>query len=418
VHVLYIVQHFASRAAPGGGIRPFETARRLVASGHRVTLLCSANSAGHMQRSDADARAAGIEVIRSPLVYRDGLSYVGRMAVFARYMRWAIPTAKAVSPPDVVFASSTPLTVGEVGRVAAGHHRVPFVFEVRDLWPEVPIVVGALPTPFLRWGARFMARRIYAAAQEVIPLSPGMARVIRDDWGVDAARITVVPNCSDTKLFGTPEVEAQREAFRARMGWQGKLVAIHPGSMGRANGLDYLLDAAKALDAAGERDVEIALVGGGPMRAALEARAKSEGIRAASFHAEMPHRDIPVWLAAADVGLVSFAPLPYLETNSANKFFDTLAAGRPVVLNYGGWMAEVIRETGTGLAADPRSPSSLAEALRMLKRDPLRRQAMGREARALAEARFDRDALVREVERVLVRAVEQAGRASLRRAAV
>jgi glycosyltransferase involved in cell wall biosynthesis len=415
VHVLYIVQHFASREAPGGGIRPFETARRLVESGHRVTLLCSANSAGHMRRSDADARAAGIEVIRSPLVYR-GRSYVERMVVFARYMQWAIRTAKAVARPDVVFASSTPLTVGEVGRVAAAHHRVPFVFEVRDLWPEIPIVLGALPTPFLRWGARFMARRIYAAAQEIIPLSTDMAQVIRDDWRVDPSRITVVPNCSDTKLFGTPEVEAQRESFRARMGWEGKLVAIHAGSMGRVNGLDYLLDAAKALDAAGEREVEIVLLGNGTNRASLEARAKAEGIRAVSFHADVPHRDIPVRLGAADVGLMTVAPIPLLAKNSANKFFDALAAGRPVVLNYGGWMAEVLRETGAGLAADPRSPSSFAEALRALKRDPLRRQAMGRAARALAESRFDRDALVREVERVLVRAVERTGGAPLRRA--
>lgn len=401
MNVLYIVQHFASRSAMRGGVRPYENARRLVASGHAVTLLCG--SYGDTRTSDDEARAAGIQVLRAPVLYGQ-YSYARRMLVFARYMAWALRTAKSLPRPDVVFASSTPLTVGEVGRAAARHHRVPFVFEVRDLWPEIPIVLGALPTPVLRWGARFMARRIYDAATEVVALSPDMARVIRDDWGVDAARITVIPNCSDVDLYATPEVEAQRAAFRSRMGWDGKLVALHAGAMGRVNGLDYVLDAAKLLDAAGERGVEIALLGNGAERPRLEARARDEGIRSVSFHAEVRHRDVPAWLAAADVGLVTVAARPYLETNSANKFFDSLAAARPVLLNYGGWMAEVLRETGAGLAADPRSPASFAEALRALKADPVKRQGMGRAARALAEARYARNALTRHLEQVLVRA--------------
>jgi len=409
VNVLYVVQHFASRSAMRGGVRPFENARHLVASGHRVTLLCG--SLGDTKTSDDEARAVGIHVIRAPVVYGQRLSYARRMAVFARYMAWAIRTAKAVPRPDVVFASSTPLTVGEVGRAAAAHHGVPFVFEVRDLWPEIPIALGALPTPFLRWGARLMARRIYDAAAEVIALSPDMARVIRDDWRVDAARITVIPNCSDIDLYATPQVEAQRAAFRSRMGWNGKLVAVHAGSMGRVNGLDYVLDAAKVLDAAGERNVEIALLGDGSERPRLEARARNEGIRSISFHAEVRHCDVPAWLAATDVGLVTVADMPFLETNSANKFFDSLAAARPVLLNYGGWMAQVLRETGAGLSADPRSPASFADALRSLNADPVRRQAMGRAARGLAESRYAREALTREVERVLARAATSDRRA-------
>ncbi len=405
MNVLYIVQHFSTReSAVRGSIRPFEAARRLIASGHRVTLLCGSH--GDTPQRDDHARAAGIDVIRAPVVYQGG-SYARRIAVFARYMRWAIRTARRVPRPDVVFASSTPLTVGEVGRVAAAHHRVPFVFEVRDLWPEIPIVFGALPTPFLRWGARLMARRIYDAAAEVVALSPDMARVIRDGWGVDAARINVIPNFSDTDEFATHAVEAQREAFRERMGWNGKLVALHAGAMGRVNGLDYVLEAGKALDAAGERDVQIVLLGSGTERRRLEARVRAEGIRSVSFHEPVPRREVPVWLAAADVGLVTVAALPLLETNSANKFFDVLAAARPVLLNYGGWMAGVLRETHAGLSADPRSPSSFADALRTFKGDPVRRQAMGRGARALAESRYTREALTREVERVLVRVVQR-----------
>lgn len=404
MHVLYIVQHFATPSTAGSS-RAFENARRLIRRGHRVTMLC-----GRLERNtdrDVDeARAAGIELHMAPVVYSQKLSYVQRLWVFRRYMKWAVRTGSRLERPDVVFASSTPLTVGDIGRRIAARHGVPFVFEVRDLWPEVPIALGALRLPPLRWMARRMAARTYAAATRVVALSTDMARVI-ETWGVPADRVSVGPNACDIDAFGSAEAEAHRDAERERRGWQGKFVAIHPGAMGRVNGLDYVLDAGKALDRMGEDGIVLALVGEGSERPRLEARIAAEGIRSVAVAPAVPKRTMPAVLAAADVGLVTVADRPYLDTNSANKFFDFLAAGRPIVLNYAGWQASVLGDSGAGVAVSPSDPGALAAALRRLRDEPETRTAMGRSARRLAETQFARERLVDDIERALRSAIEE-----------
>ncbi len=183
INILYIVQHFTTPSSAGSA-RAFENARRLVQRGHRVTMLC-----GRLDRnaeSDlAEAKSVGIDLRMAPILYTQRMSYTRRLIAFRRYMVWAMRTGRQLSRPDVVLASSTPLTVGEIGRKVASHHKVPFVFEVRDLWPEVPITLGALKSPLLRWVARRMAARVYAAADAVVALSPDMARVV-ETWGVDS----------------------------------------------------------------------------------------------------------------------------------------------------------------------------------------------------------------------------------------
>jgi glycosyltransferase involved in cell wall biosynthesis len=143
------------------------------------------------------------------------------------------------------------------------------------------------------------------------------------------------------------------------------------------------------------------------MRPRLEERLRSEGIRSVSIHPPVPKREVPFWVAAADVGVVTVANRPYLEMNSANKFFDALAAARPVLLNYGGWQAEVLRESGAGLAADAAEPASFARALLAMKDDPGRCRAMGLSARRLAETSYDRDLLAKRLEAILRSAVEE-----------
>lgn len=400
MRILYIVQHFAA-PTQAGGARPYENARRLVSRGHEVTLLCGASD--HITDTDlAIVREAGIAIHRAPVEYRSRMSYFQRLMSFRAYMTWATATGKQLPRPDLVFASSTPLTIGEIGRRVAAHHQVPFVFEVRDLWPEVPITLGALNNPLLRWSARRMARRVYAAAQHVVALSPDMRRQIIAAWGVPAERVTVIPNCSDTTFFGSRE---PRERERERLQWDGKFVCTHPGAMGLVNGLDYVLDCARVLDARGVTDILLALVGDGARKPHLAARIAAEGIKSAVLSDPIPKRAMPALLAAADVGLVTVAPLPFLETNSANKFFDFLAAGLPTIVNYGGWQAAELKESGAGLSVDPHDPACLADALIHLRDNPDARTAMGQAARRIAEERFDRDKLVAQLDHVL-RAVQ------------
>jgi glycosyltransferase involved in cell wall biosynthesis len=399
MNILYIVQHFSGPHSSSGS-RPYENARLLVARGHDVTLLC-----GHTEgAADADielAREAGIVIHRAPVCYGHRMSYTRRLLAFHAYMRWAVRTGKACRDPDVIFASSTPLTVGEIGRKVAAHHRVPLVFEVRDVWPEVPIALGALRNPVLRWLAFRMARRVYAASSHIVALSPDMKSMI-ELHGVAPDKISVIPNCSDTAFFGNRE---GRTETRDRYGWAGKFVCIHPGAMGIVNGLDYLLDVAKCLDARDAGDILVALVGGGRLREHLADRIRKERIRSAVLYDPVAKKDMAGLLAGADVGLMSVADRPHLAANSANKFFDFLAAGLPVVLNYGGWKADVLRDSGAGVTCSPQHPAAFAEVLMRLTENSAECERMGRAARLLAESQYDRSLLVGQLENVLLSAV-------------
>jgi glycosyltransferase involved in cell wall biosynthesis len=364
---------------------------------------CCAPGSKHAGPEDIEAaRAAGIQVFQAPIVYSQKLSFARRILAFARYVPWAIRTGCRQPRPDVVYASSTPLTVGEIGRRVARHHRIPFIFEVRDLWPEVPIALGVLKNPLLQWAARRMARKCYRAAAQIVALSPDIKNGILR-WGVEETKVSVVPNCSDPELFGGAQ---DRAAVRRQFGWkEEELVCIHPGAMGIVNGLDALVDCGKALDAQGGANIRIALVGSGALRSHLETRIREEGVQSVSIHDAVCKKEMPALLAAADIGLVTVAAKPGLEANSANKFFDFLAAGLPVVINYGGWQAQVLRESGAGRAAPAGDAEALARILIGLRDDLAVRQQMGRAARRLAVDRYDRGKLVGEIEDVLRRAV-------------
>jgi lipopolysaccharide/colanic/teichoic acid biosynthesis glycosyltransferase/glycosyltransferase involved in cell wall biosynthesis len=395
VRILYVVQHFSG---PNGtsSVRAYEAATRLVRLGHAVTVLCGTFEASDPADFDT-AAASGVEIVRSPIAYGQAQTTVRRLFTFHRYMRWALERGRRLPRPDIVFASSTPLTVGEAGRRLARYHGAPFVFEVRDLWPEVPIALGALRNPFLRWLAQRMARRVYHASDHIIALSPGMKTgVLR--WGVPGSRVSVVPNCSTTDVVCHP---SDRDTVRREMGWSGRFVAVHSGAVGKVNNVDYLVDCGHELRRIGARDVVIAIVGTGAMRDHIARRIEREELQNVRLYPPVAHRQIPRLLSAADVGLVTVLPIAPLETNSANKFFDFLAAGLPVAVNYGGWQAELLYESGAGGSCSGTDPGALAGLLADWQANPGRVQAMGTTARKLAEERFDRDRLVMQLHTIL-----------------
>jgi glycosyltransferase involved in cell wall biosynthesis len=330
------------------------------------------------------------------------MGYLQRLIAFRNHMKWSLNEGRKLSKPDLIFASSTPLTVGEVGRLLALHHKVPFVFEVRDVWPEIPHAMGMLKNPLLRWSAYRMAGRVYSASDHIVALSPDMKTMI-EKWGVLPDRISVVPNCSDNTIFGSSE---GREEVRKRYGWENKFVCVHPGAMGAVNGLDYMIDCAKHMDSLGFDDILLAIIGEGNQKSRLEKRIADEGIRSAVIYDPVPKRDMPGLLAASDAGMVCVTPCPVLAANSANKFFDFLAAGLPVIINYGGWQAEYLKQYKCGYSLDPHMPSALADALTQLRDDETLRTTMAAEARALACEEFDRDKLVDQLESILLAQVE------------
>jgi glycosyltransferase involved in cell wall biosynthesis len=411
MRILYLHQYFVSPEA-AGGTRSYELARRLVAAGHEVTLVTS-NAMMPAQYRDITAplrtKMAGIDLVVLPVRYGNAMGYADRMRAFARFA--ALASIEALRHrSDVVFATSTPLTIALPGLLASFGRRVPMVFEVRDLWPELPIAMGALPSGWMRAAARTLEWLAYHGSAHVVALSPGIAAGVAKT-GIAHDRISVIPNACDLEMFGS--ASARAPAFRAEhLPWlkeQERLV-LYAGTFGAINDAGWLVEVAAAARTVAPR-LQFALVGSGAERDAIEARARERGVLGTNLRVLPPvsKREVPGLLGAATVATSLFKPLPEMEANSANKFFDALAAGRPLAINYGGWHADLLRNSGAGLVLPSSDPGAAARDLATLALDEHAVMRAGAAARALASERFDRDDLAIRLAHVLERAVAEKG---------
>ncbi|WP_030436998.1 glycosyltransferase family 4 protein [Actinoplanes subtropicus] len=397
MRIVYIHQYYCN---PGmtGGIRSYEQARRLVARGHRVDVITTDIDGGGRRVT----RDEGVTVHWYPIPYSNHMSYARRLRAFAEFMVLAAAKAARLKA-DLVFATSTPLTVAVPGVLAAKLRRVPFVFEVRDLWPEVPIEMGALRNPIARRLACGLANFAYRNAAEVVALSPGMAA------GVTArrppTRTTMIPNAADIELFSAVRPAAVR-AFRAEHRWLGdRPLIVYTGALGAVNGVEYLVRAARRMREL-DPGLQVLIVGHGREWESTKDLAASHGLLDTTVHMweKVPKADLPVILAASTMSSSFVRPIRALWDNSANKFFDALAASRPIAINYGGWQADLLSESGAGLVLDPADAEEAGKLLadRLRDDDWLRRARDA--AHRLAVERFSRDLLFDQFETVLTRA--------------
>ncbi|UCF14630.1 MAG: glycosyltransferase family 4 protein [Phycisphaerales bacterium] len=412
MHILYLHQYFATRKGMTG-TRSYEFARRLVGKGHRVTMmttgLVNRQFAVPDGRQYAEFEADGINVVAIAAAYNDpqlGTNMSGwrRMLEFYQFARLAARVGKALAKPDVVFATHTPLTIGLAGLELGRYFDVPFVFEVRDLWPEALVNVGALKNPFGIWWLQRMASKIYAGARHIVALSPGMKEgIIRA--GAAAEKVTVIPNGSDLDLF-RPDIDGS--AQRERLGLGNRFAAVYFGAMGLANGLDYVIEAARILAERGSDQIVLVLHGAGGKRAELEKMARDFRLTNVLFSDPMPGKTrLARIVAGCDVCMTIYRATKE-HTWSPNKMFDALAAGKPVLLNVPGWLSKTIESNNCGRSLDPHCPQTLADALEELAADRQLCRRMGENARVLAEREFARDTLADRLETVLLETVTDA----------
>lgn len=399
--ITYLHQYFNTPDMPGDG-RSFELGRRLVAAGHEVQLITaqrSTDASGKWHRSCEE----GIEVHWLPVPYSNTMSYTDRLRAFFNFA-WQSARRAAAIGSDVVFATSTPLTIALPGVWAARRQRVPMVFEVRDLWPELPIAMGALRDPVSRFLARRLERFAYRNSSRIVALSPGMAEGVAAT-GYAPGRITVIPNSCDLELLATTDAAA--DVFRTEHPELGTgPIVLYAGTLGHINGVDYLAEVAHAMLEL-RPDVRFVVLGYGAREAQVRARAEELGVLEQNFfmYSRIPKRQMVQAFSAASIATSLFIDLPEMEHNSANKFFDGLAAGRPVAINYGGWQKALLDRTGAGLVID-RCPAAAARQLAAWLGNPERLAKAGQAARKLAEEEFSRDRLAEKLELVLRTAVE------------
>ena len=387
MRILYLHQYFCPPGGSGNN-RSYELARQWVKAGHEVTILTSPAYFPSDYSQDELVKVvtvSGIRVVVINVDYAHEMSFGKRVSAWMRFFRKARSRVMKYADVDLVYASSTPLTIGELGRIIHRRKKVPFVFETVDVWPDVPIGMGFLKNRLLIKYIQRRTNRIYRQAAAVVALSEGMRDQVLSH-GVDPEKVHVIHNGTDPKAFSYVEREAKPE-----------VTLIYTGTVGIANGLDQLVDLAEELDRRGRNDIRIEVVGQGNDLDRVLAYKMEKGLENIRFRSRVPKEEVPQLLSNADIGCVCFANHAVLEANSANKFYDYLASGLPVALNYRGWQAEYLENYGGGLAAEQGNIPQWADNVLRLADDPGFRIQEGKKGRELVERFFDRNQLAKRL---------------------
>lgn len=390
--ILYLHQYF-TLPTQAGGTRSYEMARQLIEHGHQVTMVCGLEGNAKIDlpqttnKNICRGMVDGIDVIQISVPYSNSMGLVARAKSFLSFA-WQSVKFAMKEDYDVLFATSTPLTAGVPGIVMKMMgRRKKFIFEVRDLWPELPKALG-MTNPFWIGCMSVLEWLSYHLADGCIGLSPGICDGIKKRSQKNKP-IEMVPNGCDLDIF-KPSL---REPLKLDGIGADDKVAIFTGAHGIANGLDAVLDMAKKVQEKGRKDIKIAFIGKGKMKEHLQERVKSEGIDNCIFYDPIPKMQLAKIVASATVGLMVLKNVPaFYYGTSPNKFFDYIASGLPIINNYPGWLAGMIKDNSCGVVVEPDNPQTFADALiDMVDNAPLGEYS--KNARALAEKEFDRSLL-------------------------
>ena len=390
--VLYFHQHFSS---PNGstGIRSYGMSRCLINRGHEVTLICGSylgsdtGLVGPFTKGQRRGVVDGIDVIELELAYANMDGFLKRARTFFKYVLGGLKLV-FTEKYDLVFATTTPLTAGIPGIVARWLRNKPFIFEVRDLWPELPKAMGVITNPFILGLMSLLEWVSYHSAHHVIALSPGIAKGI-EKRGISWDKISLVPNGCDLDIF-----DIEVKAWRPESISDTDLLVLFAGTHGIANGLDSVLDAASELKSRGMHEIKFLFLGQGKLKQSLIDRAIGEGLDNVIFHEPVDKKRLAGLMSSTDVGLQILANIPvFYYGTSPNKFFDYISAGVPVLNNYPGWLAEFINDNGCGFSVSPEDPIAFADVLEKAAGNRQDLKVKGSKARALAIEKFDRKIL-------------------------
>lgn len=398
MHILLIHQAFAALDEPGG-TRHHELARFLVEKGHRVSVIASPVSylTGNASAASELQTESGITILRAYTYKALHRSFFHRVLSFFSFMASSFWIGLQVKKVDVVWGTSPPIFQGVTAWALARLKRVPFLFEVRDLWPAFAIQVGVLRNPLLIRLSEWLERFLYHRATRMLVNSPGFIAHIR---ARGAGKIDLVANGADPRMF---DPQSKGDTFRKAYNLEDKFVLLYAGAHGMSNDLEVVLAAASQLQSEPletGRPIVIVLLGDGKEKPALQAKAEALQLQNVIFAPPVPKTEMPGALAAADACLAILKPIPLYATVYPNKVFDYMAAGKPVVLAIDGVIRQAVEAARGGIFTEPGSPTALVSAIRQLSADPAECQAMGRRGRQYIETHFDRKVLADQLEKI------------------
>ncbi len=412
MNILFLTHYFPPEGnAPA--TRVYELARRWVRAGHRVTVVTGVPNVpngvvyeGYRNRRIQRETIEGVEVVRVWTWIAPNKGVVRRTLNYLSFMVSGALGARTAERPDIVIATSPQFFCGWAGVFARRFHRRPFILEIRDIWPESIVTVGAMKKGLPVRAIEGLERRLYAAADRIVTVGDGYRSQL-EARGVPPERITVIPNGVDRQTFSPREPDA---AVPARHGLQGKRVCSYVGTIGMACGLDVVLRAARRLKEAGRRDIAFLLVGDGASRAELEAEARRSNLDNVVFTGRVAKEEVPGLLAASGACLIHLRKKDLFRTVLPSKIFEAAAMAKPIILGVEGAAAQLVHDAGAGLCIEPDNDAQLADAVVRLADDPALAARLGRGGLENIAPPYDYDALADRYLETIRQVVYDAGR--------
>jgi len=394
--VLYLHQHFTT---PSGstGTRSYEFSRALLKRGHSVTIVCGSHHLAktgltgdykkHIRRGFIHTPEGQIEIIEINQPYSNHDGFVTRSLKFLKFSMRAIKLI-LTEKYDLLYATTTPLTIGIPAMAAKLFKNKKYIFEVRDLWPELPKAMGVIRNPVILKSMSVLEFGSYRLAKHCVGLSPGICEGIMKR-GVKKHAVTLISNGCDENFLNKTKNLNKPAGFNP-----DDFIAVFTGAHGEANGLAVLLDVARELKILNIKNIKILLIGDGKEKSKLIKTAQEEDLNNLIFWDPVPKVELENILQQVDLGLMILKNIPaFYYGTSPNKFFDYIASGLPVLVNYPGWLADLINQNHCGVAVPPDDGKIFAQELIKLSEDKNLLKNMGESARDLAQREFSREVL-------------------------
>lgn len=348
---ILLVHQYYRTPEEGGAIRSYYIARHLAKLGHNVHVITAYNEKKYTVKEEGN-----ITLHYLPVYYTNHLTFWSRIHAFYRFVRKAIRLIHALQPADFSYIITTPLSTGIIALYAKIRLKIPYAFEVGDLWPDAPVALGILNNTLLKKTAYFLERTTYKNAELLIALSPDIKQAI--EAKVPGKNVEVITNMADINFF---DFSAKKDELVEKYGVKDRFVIAYAGTVGIANHLEYLLDVADHTQK--QNQLHFIIAGSGANWQKMKAEAAARNIQNITFKDSISKQGVKEILNVADAVYISFKDVPVLASGSPNKLFDGLAAGKLIIINFGGWVKALLDQNQCGFSYPPEKPEIFSDKL-------------------------------------------------------
>ncbi|KAA3617828.1 MAG: glycosyltransferase WbuB [Calditrichaeota bacterium] len=404
LNILYLSQYFPPEmGAPSA--RVFELSRRWVANGASVTILTGFPNhptgvipdeykGTHFLREEKE----GISVIRTYIYATANKGFVKRIFSYISFMVSSIVQGtKACGKQDIIIASSPQFFVGIAGYIISRLKRIPFIFEIRDLWPESIVQLGLIKNKYVISVLEWIEMFLYKKSDHIIAVADSTIEIL-SNRGVSKDKISVIKNGVDLNLFTD---QGNQTALKEKYGFKDKFIVSYIGTHGLSHALDKVLETAELIR--DQKEVMFLLVGEGAEKEKLQQEAKQKKLSNVIFVDQINKTQLPDYYALSDIVLVTLRKLPLFKHVIPSKIFEIMAMKRPIIISVDGEAKKIVEEADGGVFAEPENAAALKLAIENLYQENKKRIQLGENGREFVEKYFNRDLLADDYLKIITK---------------